>query len=101
MQTIRLFASVIKILLNNFSNNFRNFISYRGLSPDHYWNGCTQEIGDFRGFGSISQRVFDILHEIFFCGKILPSSFDKHQKFDNGCSSYPGNEAESPDFGRF
>ena len=41
------------------------------------------------------------LREIFFGSKILPSSCDKHQKFDYGCSSYPRKEAESPDFGRF
>ena len=40
-------------------------------------------------------------HEIFFGGKILPSSCDKHQNFDYGCSSCPGNEAQSSDFGHF
>ena len=41
------------------------------------------------------------LHEIFYGSEILPNSYDKHQKFDYGCSSYPGNEAQSPDFGHF
>ena len=41
------------------------------------------------------------LHEIFFGSKIIPSSCDKHQNFDYGCSRYPGNEAQSPDFGYF
>ena len=40
-------------------------------------------------------------HEIFFGSKILPSSRYKHQNFDYGCCSYPGNEAQSPDFGHF
>ena len=41
-------------------NNFRNFTSSLGLSSDHYWRGGIQEIHDFRGFWSISQRVCDI-----------------------------------------
>ena len=39
--------------------------------------------------------------EIFFGSKILPSSCDKHQSFDYGCSRYSVNEAKSPDFGHF
>ena len=52
-----------------------------------------QEIHDFRGFLSISQRVFG--------SKVLPSSCDKIKSFDYGCFSYPGDEAKSPVFGRF
>ena len=53
---------------------------------------------DFQGFWSICQRVFDTSPEIFFGSKILPSSCGKHQNFYYGCPSYPGNEAQSPDF---
>ena len=38
-------------------------------------------------------------HEICFGSKILSSCCDRHQNFDYGCSSYPGKEAQSPDFG--
>ena len=41
------------------------------------------------------------LSEIFFGSKILSSCCDKHQKEIYGCSSYPGNEAQSPDFSCF
>ena len=60
MQSIWFFNSVIKISLDNFQNNFRNFISSGGLLPDHHWRGGKQEIYDFQGFWSIFQRVFDI-----------------------------------------
>ena len=60
VQSIRFSTSVTKILLENFKNNFRNFISSGGLSRDHDWRGGKQEIYDFQGFWSISQRVFDI-----------------------------------------
>ena len=52
----------------------------------------------FKVFGG---EFLIFLHEIFFVSKILPSSCDKHQNFDYGCSRYPGNEAQSPDFGHF
>ena len=49
------------------------------------------------------QFLIKILMNFFFGYKILQSSFDKHQslKFDIRCFSYPGNEVQSPDFGRF
>ena len=43
-----IFTSVTKILLGNFWNNFRNYISSGGLSRGHYWRGNIQEIHDFR-----------------------------------------------------
>ena len=55
----------------------------------------------FKVFGVYLSISLIFLHEIFFGSKILPSSCDKHQKFNYGCSSYPGNEAQSPGFGRF
>ena len=55
----------------------------------------------FKVFGVHLSESLIFLHEIFFGSKILSSSCDKHQEFDYGCSSYPGNEAHSPDFGRF
>ena len=55
----------------------------------------------FKVFGVYLSEFLIFLHEIFFGSKILPSSCDKHQKFDHGCSRYPGNEAQSPDFGYF
>ena len=33
------------------------------------------------------------LHKIFFGGKILSSSFSRHQNFDYECCSYSGNES--------
>ena len=54
----------------------------------------------FKVFGVYLSEFLIFLHEIFFGSKILPSSCDKHQNFDYGCSSYPGNEDPSPDFGR-
>ena len=53
IQSISFFVSVIKILLHNFYDNFRNFISSAGLSCDQYWRDGIQETHDFRGFWSI------------------------------------------------
>ena len=55
-----LFANVVKIFLDNFRLNFRNFIIPGSLSRDYYWSGGMDEIYDFRGFLRISQLVFDI-----------------------------------------
>ena len=55
----------------------------------------------FKVFGVYLSEFLIYLHEIFFGSKILPSSCDTNQNFDYGCSSYPGNEAQSPDFGHF
>ena len=55
----------------------------------------------FKVFGVYLSEFLIFLHEIFFGGKILPSSCNKHQNFDYGYSRYPGNEAQSPDFGYF
>ena len=56
----------------------------------------------FKVFGVYLSEFLIFLHEIVFGSKILsPSSCDKHQKFDYGCSSYFGNVAQSPDFGSF
>ena len=59
------------------------------------------EIPDFRGFWECLSKFLTFLHKIFFGSKILTSSCDHHQKFDHGCSSYPGNETQSADFGHF
>ena len=57
---------------------------------------------NFEVFLRISQRVFMIsLHEIFLGSKLWSITFDKNQRLDYGCSSYPGNEAQSPDFLHF
>ena len=53
----------------------------------------------FNVFGVYLSEFLIFLCEIFFGGKILPSSCDKHQNFDYGCSRYSGNEAQSPNFG--
>ena len=55
----------------------------------------------FKVFVVYLSEFLIFLHEIFFGSKILPISCDKHQNFDYGCSSYPGNEAQSSDFGHF
>ena len=55
----------------------------------------------FKDFGVYLSEFLIFLHEIIFGSKILSRSCDKHQNFDNGCPSCPGNEAQSPDFGRF
>ena len=55
----------------------------------------------FEVFGVYLSEFLIFLHEIFFGSKILPSSCDKHQNSDYGCSRCPGNEAQSPDFGYF
>ena len=52
-------------------------------------------------FLRISRRVLIFLLENFLCIKIWSSCSDKHQNIDNGCTSYPGNKARSPNFGRF
>ena len=49
-------------------------------------------------FGVYLSEFLIFLHEIFFGSKILPCSCDKHQKFDYGCSIYPGNEAQKSRF---
>ena len=43
----------------------------------------------FKGFGVYLSEFLKFLHEIFFGRKILPSSCDKHQNFDYGCSTIP------------
>ena len=55
----------------------------------------------FKVFRVYLSEFLIFLHENFFGSKILPSSCDKHQNLDYGCSSYPGNEAQSPVFGHF
>ena len=55
----------------------------------------------FKDFGVYLSEFLIFLHEIFFGSKILPSSCDKHQNFYYGCSTYPGNEAQSPNFDHF
>ena len=55
----------------------------------------------FEVFGAYLSEFLIFLREIFFGSKILPSSCGKHQNFDYGCSRYPGNEAQSSDFGHF
>ena len=51
-------------------------------------------------FENISEFLI-FLERIYFGSKILSSTCDKDQKFDYGCSSYTGNEAQSPDYGCF
>ena len=41
----------------------------------------------FKVFGAYLSEFLIFLHEIFFDSKILISFCDKHQKFDNECSS--------------
>ena len=55
----------------------------------------------FDVFGEYLSKVLIFLHQIFCGSKILSSTCDETQKFDYGCCSYPGNKAQSPDFGRF
>ena len=55
----------------------------------------------FKVFGVYLSDFLIYPHEIFFGSKILPSSCDKRQNFDHECSNYPGNEAQSHDFGHF
>ena len=55
----------------------------------------------FEVFEAYISEILIFLREIFFGGKILPISCDKHQMFNYECSSLPVNEAESPEFGRF
>ena len=55
MNPIGIFASVIKILFNKSLKDFET-LSALGAC----WRGGKQEIYDFQGFWSISQRVFDI-----------------------------------------
>ena len=100
MQSI-FFASVIKVCLGNFENNFRNFISTEGQSGDHYWRVGKKKSMIFEVFGVYLRDFLIFLHEIVFGSKILSSSSDKYQKFDYGCTSYPKNETQSPDFGCF
>ena len=47
----------------------------------------------FEVFGVYLSEFLIFLHEIFFGSEILPNYCDKHQNFDYGFSSYPGNEA--------
>ena len=55
----------------------------------------------FKVFGVYLNEFLIFLREIVFDSKILPRSCDNLQNFDYGCSRYPGNDAESPDFGHF
>ena len=49
-----------KSSLTTFKTIFETLSARGGLSRDHHWRGGKQEIYDFQGFWSISQRVFDI-----------------------------------------
>ena len=55
----------------------------------------------FEVFWEYLGKLLIFLCEIFFGSKIVSSFCDKHQSFYYGCFSYPGNESQSPDFGRF
>ena len=55
----------------------------------------------FEVFGAYLGESLIFPREIFFGSTILSSTCDNYQKFDYGFSSYPGNEALSPVFGRF
>ena len=65
------------------------------------WGVVYKKYAIFEVFGAYLSEFLIFHREIFFGNKILPSSCDKNQKFDYGCSTYPGNEAQSPDFGHF
>ena len=99
MQSIWVFASVLKIFWKIFKTIFKTFISSGGLSRDHYWRGGIHEIHDW-GFWEYLSDFFIFLHEISFHSKILSSSCDEHQKFDYMCSRYTEEEAKCPDIGR-
>ena len=55
----------------------------------------------FEVFWEYLSKFLTFLREIFFGSKIITSSCDKHQKFDHGCSSFPGNKTQSADFCSF
>ena len=46
--------------LRQLSKQISKLYQSEGLSRDHHWRGGKQEIYDFQGFWSISQRVFVI-----------------------------------------
>ena len=50
----------LKSSWTTFKTIFETLSASGGLSRDHHWRGGIQEIYDFQGFWSISQRVFDI-----------------------------------------
>ena len=77
-----------------------SWATFKGLSRGHYWRDGIQEIHNFWVYGAYLNEFLIFLREIFFGGKILPISCDKHQKFDYGCSSHPGNEAQKSRFNR-
>ena len=50
----------LQVLSQSYWTTSRNSICSVGLSRDHHRRGGIQEIHEFRGFRSISQRLFDI-----------------------------------------
>ena len=101
MQSTLFFVSVIKILLDSFYNNYRNFISFGVCHVTIIGWVVYKKSTIFKLFGVYLSEFLIFLHEIFFGSKILPSLCDKHQNFDYRCSRYPGNETLSPEFGHF
>ena len=100
MQSIGFFTSVIKIFLDNFWNNSRNFTSSGGLSRDYYWGGWYTKNSWFsRFFKNISENFWYFLREICFGSINISGSCDKHQNFEYGFPSYPAKR--SPVFGLF
>ena len=69
MQSIWFFASVIKILLDNFQNNFRNSIII-----GYYWRVVYKKSMIFEVFWEYLSGFLIFLHEIFFGRKILSKS---------------------------
>ena len=57
-------------------------------------------MSDFRDFREYLIEFLIFFHEIVFGRKILSITCDKQYTFDFWCCSYPGNEAQSPNFGR-
>ena len=74
-------------LLDRFYNNFRSFMSSGVCRVNNIGGLVYKKTMIFEVFGEYLSEFLMFLREIFFVSKILPS--------------YPGNEAQSPDFGPF
>ena len=95
-----IFWPYIKILLANFKENSGLWWPQGAVTCPLLDRG-KRPLVIFEVFRACLREFLLLFHELFFDSKILSSSCSRHQKFDYECSSYTGNEAQSPNFYHF
>ena len=90
-----------EILSSNFLKRLHGSGGPRELSRDLFPTGVKRS-AIFEIFEHISESFQYLFYEIYFGSKILSSSYGRHRKFGDKCSSYPGKQflTELPVFGQ-